>query len=346
MTFSHEASKALFLRYFFGWRLFFNILFTRLPIALLFSCHKTSTELCIGGLSDSRFCWSLWDLLQEPFLSSLQSISILGLSLQYQFLCNRLSACSPTSHTLAQWIRRPGLSLISGWSWFIARCRSIPAIYSRPSLLDLRLELACLFLYLLCAIKCWNSNWILISDCWLRWVLWSFIWENVSTNITESCVRSEIDIDWLCSWTSSFSTRWVGYLFRTSKSWLVNHILNIYHILNALFPLNLYDEFWLITRSIQSFKRSSWVSLDRLVSEHWVSDMDAANTFIDYILCAWFLDELLELVQVFTFDRAVSLEWFDRLSGLVLSWHSFLVFVKLSIRLNSSFWFTPRIVVL
>ena len=74
--------------------------------------------------------------------------------------------------------------------------------------------------------------------------------------------------------------------------------------------------------------------------------MDAANTFIDYILCAWFLDELLELVQVFTFDRAVSLKWFDRLSGLVLSWHSFLVFVKLSIRLNSSFRFTPRIVVL
>ena len=347
MTFSHEASQALFLRNFFSWGLFFNFLIIRPPIALLLSCHKTSTKLGIRGLSYAWFCcsWCRLYLLQEPFLSSLQSINICSLSLQY-FLRDRLSACSPTSHTLGQCNRCLSLSFISGWSCFSARSRSIPAIYSRPSLLDLRLELACLFLYLLCAIKCWDSNWVLISDCWLRWILWSFIWENVSSYITESCIRSEIDIDWLCCWTSSLTARCVDYLFRTSKSWLINHIFDVYHILNTLFPLNFYDVFRLITRCVESFEWSSWVPLDRLVGKHWGSDLDAANAFVDYILCPWFLYELLQLMQVFALDRAVSLEWFNRLSGLVLSWHSFLVLVKLSVWLNRSFRLTPWVVVL
>ena len=270
---------------------------------------------------------------------------ICSLSMQY-FLRDRLSACPPASHTLSQWIWCFSLSLISSRSCFSSGSRSVPAIYSGPGLLDLRLELACLFFYLLCTIKCWNSNRVLISDCWLRWILWSLIWENISSYIAESCVRSEINVDWLCSWTSPLTACWFAYLFRTSESWLINHILNVYHIFNTLLPLNLYDVFWLITRIVKGFKRSSWVSLDRLVSKHWGSYLDTTNAFVHYIFCTWFLNELLELMQVFTLNWAVSLKWFDWLSWLVLSWHSFLVLVELSVWLDRPSWFAPWVVVL
>ena len=53
MSFCHEAPQALFLWYFFSWRFFFNVLIIRPPIALLLSCHKTSTKLGIRRLSDA-----------------------------------------------------------------------------------------------------------------------------------------------------------------------------------------------------------------------------------------------------------------------------------------------------
>ena len=146
-------------------------------------------------------------------------------------LRHRLSTGSSTTHTLSQVYWRFSLFFIPSWSRFATRCWSIPTVNSWPGLLDLWLELTCLIFYLLLSVESWNSHRILIPYSWLRRFLRFLLRENIFANVTESGIWAEINVDRLGSRASSFSTSWINTLFRTSKSWFINHIPDIHRIL-------------------------------------------------------------------------------------------------------------------